>query len=126
MPPVATRPTELVTPSPAQTVPYEVFARLDIRMRTVLAAERMVHSKKLTALWMDVGEPQPCCVITGSKHPRPPASFVGLQLPVICNLPPRVLAGKVSERLLLTTYDDIRRQVLLVTQEEVPPGTKAR
>jgi tRNA-binding EMAP/Myf-like protein len=63
-------------------------------MGTVQAAERMVYSKKLTALWIDVGEPQPRCVITGSKRPRPPESFVGLQLPVICNLPARELAGK--------------------------------
>lgn len=123
---VALRPTELVTPSSAQIVPYESFARLDIRMGTVLAAERMLHSKKLTALWIDVGEPQPRCVITGSKRPRPPDSFVGLQLPVICNLPPRELAGKISQGLILTTYDAKGTQVLLVAQAPIPPGTKAR
>ncbi len=124
--PVATRLIELATSSSAQTVPYESFARLDIRMGIVLAAERMMHSKKLTALWIDVGEPQPRCVITGSKHPRPPESFVGLQLPVVCNLPPRELAGKVSQGLLLTTYDALGNQVLLVTQAPVLPGTRAR
>ena len=124
--PVATVPIELRMHTPAQTVPYESFARLDIRMGTVLAAERMVHSKKLTALWIDVGEPQPRCVITGSKRPRSPASFVGLQLPIICNLPPRELAGKVSQGLLLTTYDVMGNQVLLVAQAPVQPGTKAR
>ena len=124
--PVATVPIELKMHSPAQTVLYESFARLDIRMGTVLAAERMVHSKKLTALWIDVGEPKPRCVITGSKRPRPPESFVGLQLPVICNLPPRELAGKVSQGLLLTTYDALGNQVLLVAQAPVPPGTRAR
>ncbi|HEU5199142.1 MAG TPA: hypothetical protein VFU32_05870 [Ktedonobacterales bacterium] len=123
--PGATQPIEQVTPSPAQTVPYESFAHLDIRLGTVLAAERMAHSKKLTALWIDVGEPQPRCVVTGSKRPRPPESFVGLQLPVICNLPPRQLAGKVSQGLLLTTYDAVGNQVLLVAQAPVLPGTKA-
>jgi tRNA-binding EMAP/Myf-like protein len=95
-------------------------------MGTVLADERIVQSKKLILLWIDVGEPQPRCVITGSKRPRSPESFVGLQLPVICNLPPRELAGKVSEGLLLTTYDAVGIQVLLVAQAPVPPGAKAR
>lgn len=124
--PGVTRPAELATPTPVQIVPYESFARLDIRMGTVLAAERMVHSKKLSVLWIDVGEPQPRCVITGSKRPRPPENFVELQLPVICNLPPRDLAGKVSEGLLLTTYDAVGNQVLLVAQAPVLPGTKVR
>lgn len=95
-------------------------------MGTVLSAERMVHSKKLTALWIDVGEPQLRCVITGSKRPRPPASFVGLQLPVICNLPLRELAGKVSQGLLLTTCDAMGNQILLVAQAPIPPGTRVR
>jgi tRNA-binding EMAP/Myf-like protein len=76
--PGATRPTELMTLSPVQTVPYESFARLDIRMGTVLTAGCLVHSKKLTTLGTDIGKPQTHRAITDSKRPCSPARFVSL------------------------------------------------
>jgi methionyl-tRNA synthetase len=55
--------TLLLERSPSLVVPYDTLLQLDIRVGTVLAAERVPHSKKLIALQMDVGEPQPRCIL---------------------------------------------------------------
>ena len=116
----------LLERSPSLVVPYDTILQLDIRVGTVLAASRVPHSKKLIALQVDVGDPQLRCILTGSKPPRPPDLFVGKQVAVVCNVPPRELAGMVSQGVVLSTYDESLGQVLLVTHRLVPPGMPIR
>jgi methionyl-tRNA synthetase len=99
---------------------------LDIRVGTVLAASRVPHSKKLIALQVDVGEPEPRCILTGSKPARPPEHFVGRQVPIVCNVPQRELVGLISQEVMLSTYDAIGGQMLLVVAAPVPAGVPVR
>jgi tRNA-binding EMAP/Myf-like protein len=55
--------TILLERQTALVVPSETIVQLDIRVGTVLAASRVPHSKKLIALQVDVGEPQPRCIL---------------------------------------------------------------
>ncbi len=118
--------TRLLEPSPSPLIPYTTIVQLDMRVGTILTAERVPHSKKLIALQVDVGEAVPRCILTGSKPARPPELFVGRQVPILCNVPSRELVGIVSQGVMLSTYDAAGGQMLLVVAASVPAGMPIR
>jgi methionyl-tRNA synthetase len=118
--------TRLLERAPSLVVPYDTLMQLELRVGTVLAASRVPHSKKLIVLQVDVGEAMPRCILTGSKPARPPELFVGKQVPIVCNVPQRELAGIVSQGVMLSTYDETFGQVLLVAEGMVLPGSAVR
>jgi methionyl-tRNA synthetase len=118
--------TPLFEPSRSPLLPYATIVQLDIRVGTILTAEHVPHSKKLIALQVDVGEAQTRCILTGSKPARPLELFAGRQVPIACNVPPRELAGMISQGVMLSTYDAVGGQMLLVVAAPVPVGTPIR
>jgi methionyl-tRNA synthetase len=116
----------LLERSPSLVVPYDTLMQLELRVGTVLAASQVPHSKKLIALQVDVGEAVPRCILTGSKPARAPELFVGKQVPIVCNVPPRELAGMLSQGVMLSTYDATGGQTLLVVAASVPAGMPIR
>lgn len=94
------------------SVPASLVEELGIRLGRVLAATRIPNSR-LTLLRLDVGDNAPRTIVTGSKKPRPTEDWIGIYVPVICNLQPRALFGHVSDGMLLSSYDAEQSQVIL-------------
>ncbi len=113
------------------TIPYADFAKMDLRVGTVVGCEEIEGSEKLLKLTVDLGEPPTGggkrTILSGIKKDFAPESLVGVQVLVLANLEPKKMMGLESQGMILmgVEYSDgVESKVtLLVSQNEVPAGT---
>lgn len=116
-----------MTPAaPKETVSFEDFQKLDIRVGTILEVADVPKSKKLVQLTVDLGFATRR-VLVGMKGERDdPSEIVGRQALFVVNLAPQVMAGIPSEAMLFDIgYGDGVTPVLAVPEAPVPNGTRA-
>lgn len=101
------------------------FAKIEIKIGTVLVAERIPETDKLIKCTVDVGEEEPRIIVSGIAHLRTPEEIVGKQLPYITNLVPRTIRGVESNGMLLAVGGD-ESFALLVPDVAVAPGTTGK
>lgn len=106
-------------------ISYDDFAKLDIRLGTILSAEPIPDADKLLRLVVDVGEPEPRQILAGIRAFIEPENLVGKQCPFIVNLEPRTLRGFESNGMLLAASVD-ETLALLHPSQELPAGAKVR
>lgn len=109
----------------SEQISYDDFAKLDIRIGTVIAAELVPETDKLIKCTIDFGEIGTRTIVSGIAEWKKPEELVGLQLPYIVNLAPRVLRGIESQGMLLALSDDAGL-ALLRPEREVTKGTRAK
>ncbi|TSC87036.1 MAG: methionyl-tRNA synthetase [Parcubacteria group bacterium Gr01-1014_8] len=107
-------------------IQYEDFAKLDIRVGTILAAERVPETDKLIKCTVDLGELGQRTIVSGIAQFRTPEQLVGKQCPYIVNLAPKTLRGIESEGMLLAAAPEGIGLALLHPDVQLPPGTKLR
>ncbi len=83
-----------------ETITYDDFARLDLRMGTVTAAERLPKSKKLLRLEVDLGF-ETRQILAGVAQQMTPEDLLGRRVVVVANLAPRKMMGLESQGMLL-------------------------
>ncbi len=110
-----------------ETITYDDFARLDIRIGRILAAEMVPETDKLIKCTIDFGaELGQRTIVSGIALYVSPESLVGRRLPYIVNLAPRMLRGIESQGMLLAlSYGDDLFS-FLAPEKEVPEGTKIK
>lgn len=91
-------------PDIKETIAFEDFGKLDIRVVTVLEVERMKKSKKLLKLSVDTGKGIKT-VLSGISEYYAPESLVGKQVTMLINLAPRKMMGIDSEGMILMAED---------------------
>ena len=107
-------------------ISYDDFAKIDIRIGTVLAAELVPETDKLIKCTVDFGpEIGQRTIVSGVAQWKKPEELVGKQLPYIVNLAPRLLRGVESQGMLLATSDE-EGVALLSVERAMPPGTKLK
>src|SRR3989344_8377069 len=104
-------------------ITYDDFAKLDIRVGTIISAEKMEGANKLLILKVDVGEENPRQIIAGIAESFNPEELVNKQIPIIANLEPRMLRGHESHGMILAMGSE-EGFVLLHPGREVKPGSK--
>ena len=87
-----------------ETIQYEDFAKLDMRVGTILKAEKMPKTKKLMVLEVDTGIDKRT-IVSGIAESFTPEEIVGKKVTVLVNLAPRALRGIESEGMILMTED---------------------
>jgi len=108
------------------TITYDDFAKLDLRVATILQAEFHPNADRLLKLQIDLGEEkrQICAGIRGHYEP---ADLVGRQIIVVANLAPRKIRGEDSVGMLLAAgvekEGEERKVILLQPGSAVPPGS---
>ena len=108
-----------------KTISYDDFTKLEIRVGTVMAAERIPDTDKLLKCTVDFGEFGERTIVSGIALLRKPEEIVGKQLPYIVNLAPRMLRGVESQGMLLAASDE-SGVALIVPERTVPNGTKLK
>jgi len=107
-------------------ISIEEFARLDLRVAKVLAAERVEGTDKLLKIDIDLGTEKRQIVAGIAKH-YAPEDLVGKQIVVVANLKPAKLRGIVSQGMLLAgSTPDTSQLAIVTTDRELPPGSKVR
>src|SRR3989338_10740785 len=107
-------------------ISYDDFAKLDIRIGTVVAAERIPDTDKLLKCTIDFGEEIGIrTIVSGIAEWKQPEDLVGKQLPYVVNLATRMLRGVESQGMLLAVSDE-SGVALFSPERVVPNGTKVR
>lgn len=101
------------------------FAKLKLKVGTVLEAESLEESEKLIKLKVDTGEDSPRQILAGLKQFVNAPDLIGKQIIVIANLEPRMMMGHESNGMLLAA-DTEDGPVFLTPSKQVPPGSKIR
>jgi methionyl-tRNA synthetase len=124
--PAAAAPAAPEPRSPALApIKIDDFARIELRVGTVLSAAAVPKAKKLLQLSVDLGEPAPRSIVAGIAETYAPDQIVGKQVIVVANLEPATIRGIASQGMLLAAGDG---QVvgLSALDRHVPPGTRVR
>jgi len=114
-------------PSPIKPeISIDDLEKLDIRAGTIETVAEVPDSKKLMKLTVDFGD-HSRTILAGIKQEREnPQEIAGLQALFVVNLPPRKMAGELSEGMLFDIgYADGVTPVLAVTERSVPNGSRA-
>ncbi len=106
-----------------QTIPFEDFSKIELKIGTILEVEEIEGAEKLLKLKIDLGEDEPRQVLAGVKQWYKPEDLVGKQVVVAANLEPRIMMGLESQGMVLMAGEE---PVLLMPQKEVPAGTNIR
>jgi methionyl-tRNA synthetase len=83
-----------------ETVTFEDFTKLDLRVGTIIEAEKMPKAKKLLVLKVDTGI-DTRTIVSGIAESFKPEDIIGKQVTVLVNLAPRKLRGVSSEGMIL-------------------------
>jgi tRNA-binding protein len=99
--------------------------RLDIRVGTIEQVDEVPNSDKLLRLTVDLGDHKRTILAGIKKERANPKEIEGRQALFVVNLPPRKMAGMVSEGMLFDIgYADAVTPVLAVPENPVPNGTR--
>lgn len=100
---------------------FDDFAKLDIRVGKVLAAEKMEKSDKLLKLLVDSGVDKRTILSGIAKH-YTAEEMVGKQVTFIANLAPRKMMGIESQGMILMAEDADGKLRLIQPNNDVTPG----
>jgi len=104
-------------------VSFDDFDKMDIRISTIIAAEKVAKTKKLLKLTVDTGIDRRT-IVSGIAEYFKPEELVGRQVPVLVNLAPRELKGIRSEGMILMAEDALRGLVMMQTDGKVTNGSQ--
>ncbi len=90
-----------VTPQ-KETIQYDDFAKLDMRVGTIIEAEKMPKADKLLVLKVDTGI-DVRTIVSGIAESFKPEEIIGKKVTVLANLAPRALRGVESQGMILMT-----------------------
>lgn len=83
-----------------ELISYDDFAKMDIRIGTILSAEKMPKADKLLILKVDTGIDQRT-IVSGIAQSFNPEEIIGKRVTVLANLAPRKLRGVESQGMIL-------------------------
>ncbi len=107
-----------------ESVQFNTFEKLDIRVGTVLECEKVPKADKLLRFLLDDGL-QKRTILSGIANYYPnPEELVGKQVCFIANLEPRKMRGIVSEGMILSAENFDGALALVSPTKEVLPGSK--
>jgi tRNA-binding protein len=109
----------------SETITYEEFMRVDLRVGVVKSVERIKGSEKLYKLKVDLGELGERQLVAGLAKWYKPEDLLGKYIVVVANLQPKKFFGEVSQGMLLAADVD-GEPVLLTTIKPVKPGARIR
>jgi len=92
--------TEITVAPQKELISYDDFAKMDIRIGTILEAEKMPKADKLLILKVDTGIDQRT-IVSGIAQSFAPEEIIGKKVTVLVNLAPRKLRGVESQGMIL-------------------------
>ncbi len=117
---------EQQTAKPAKdNIVYEDFAKMDIRIGTIIAAEKVAKTKKLLKLTIDTGIDQRT-VVSGIAEYFEPENIIGQQVTILVNLAPKMLKGIESQGMILTAENSDGSLVFVTPASKIKEGSEVK
>ncbi|MBI2482221.1 MAG: methionine--tRNA ligase subunit beta [Candidatus Vogelbacteria bacterium] len=107
------------------TIPYDDFARSELKIVQIKTAERVEGSEKLLKIIVDDGSDTDRQIISGIGKYYDPAELLGKQVVIVTNLEPRMLMGLESQGMLLAASAG-ETLALLTPDQPLPPGSNIK
>jgi methionyl-tRNA synthetase len=102
-------------------IQFEDFAKMDIRVGTILEAEKMPKANKLLVLKVDTGI-DVRTIVSGIAESFKPEDIIGKRVSVLVNLAPRALRGVESQGMILMTSNAEGKLVFINPDADAPNG----
>lgn len=107
------------------TINYDDFAKLDLRVATVLECRPHANADKLLVLQVELAGGERRQICAGLRAFYSPEQLIGKQIVVVANLAPRQLRGETSQGMLLAASDPATNKVIVLSPSEpVAAGAK--
>lgn len=107
-------------PEQKETISFDDFTKLDMRVGTIIEAEKMAKTKKLLILKVDTGL-DIRTIVSGIAESFSPEEVVGKKVTVLVNLAPRALRGVDSEGMILMT-ETSEGKLVFINPDEADSG----
>ena len=119
-------PKQAAALAPAKaTISYDQFSEMDIRVGTIVAAEKVEKTQKLLKLTIDTGV-DIRTVVSGIAEHYAPEAIIGQQVSILVNLAPRELKGIVSEGMILMAENAEGVLCFVTPSTGMPNGSTVR
>jgi len=114
-------------PIPEDLIDIDLFARVKLRVATVLSVELVPKSKKLYQIQLDVGELGKRQIVSGIAQHYTPEQLVGKQIVIVANLKPAKLMGVESNGMLLAASTEGDQALAILTPDKpIACGARVR
>ena len=107
---------------PKPTIVYDDFAKLDLRVGTIINAEKVEKADKLLKLLVDLGTEQRT-IVSGIAQHFEASAIVGRQVVVVANLAPRKMRGIESNGMILMAEDGNGKLHFVNPEDKIAPGS---
>jgi len=108
-----------------ENISFDDFCNMDIRVGTIIEAEKVAKTKKLLKITVDTGVDKRT-VVSGIAESFSPEEIIGQQVSILLNLEPRKIKGIESQGMILMTEDSEGKLVFITPKEKVLSGTEIR
>ncbi len=106
------------------TITFDEFAKVQIRIGTIIDVQEIPKSDKLYSLRVDFGPLGIRHICSGIKKYFTPDMILHKQVTVVFNLAPRKMMGLESQGMILTAHGDDGKVCMMRPEQPVPNGTQ--
>jgi methionyl-tRNA synthetase len=114
----------VVTPS-KPVIEFDDFSKIDIRIGTIIAAEKVAKTKKLLKLTIDTGIDKRT-VVSGIAEHYSPEEIIGQQVSILVNLAPRDLKGIESQGMILMAENEVGKLCFVAPTQKFDNGSQVK
>ena len=104
---------------------YDDFDKLDLRIGTILSAEKVAKADKLLKLEVTLGF-EKRIIVSGIAQHFTPEELIDKQVIIVANLAPRKLKGIESNGMILTAEEPDGRLILVNPEKMTLPGSNVK
>jgi len=117
---------EPVEAAPKAEISIDDFSKMDLRVGTILHAEKVEKADKLLKLELDMGNGEKRIVVSGIALHFKPEDIIGKQVTVVANLAPRKMRGIESKGMILMAQNPDGKLIFVSPLEMAAAGSEVR
>ena len=106
-------------------IEYDDFAKMDIRVGTIVTAEKVAKTKKLLKLTIETGI-DTRTVVSGIAEHFEPEKIIGKQVAILVNLAPKMLKGIESQGMILMAENENGSLVFVSPEIKTKNGSEVK
>jgi methionyl-tRNA synthetase len=101
------------------------FAKIELRVGTVVSAEPIKGATKIMKLEIDIGDRKVVTTAGIAQH-YTPEEMMGRRVVVVANLEPRIVRGIESQAMILAASSEGHKTILVTVAEDIPNGARVK